>query len=356
MANKRPTTTDVARLAGVSQSAVSMILSNRPSVSFAPETIQRVCAAAEQLGYRPRKKNAVPGSPKDPPLVAVITPTPGNPYYSTLIQSLENEASSNGYNLLTCNTYYDAGTENRYLDLLVSSVYCGIIFTYMPHNWERVRALAFSFPIVIIGDKEDSIDIDTVALNSRTAGELLGRHLFELGHRKAVFITTQLDNNVLRQRRLEGVRQYLESRDARLIVQEEASVNLHRRMYSLNIEYDVGYELADRVCADPTITAYIGVNDMVAYGIMDALLARQLSIPKDCSVCGFDNIFPSCFSNISLTTIDSWLTEKGRDAFGLLVRKITNQPNPNNSSVFQIEYNPKIIVRRSTGPAPKAGG
>lgn len=354
MAKKRPTTTDVARLAGVSQSTVSMILSGRPSVSFHPETIQRVCDAAEQLGYRPRKKNTEAASPlTEPPLVAVVTPTPGNPYYSTLIQSLENEASSNGYNLLTCNTYYDPGTENRYLDLLASSLYRGLIFTYMPYNWERVRALALSFPIVIIGDKEDSIDIDTVALNSRTAGELLGRHLFDLGHRRIVFITTQLDNNILRQRRLEGIRQYLESRGAQLIVQEEVSVNLHQRMYNLNIEYDVGYELANRVCADPAVTAYIGVNDMVAYGIMDALLARRLSIPGDCSVCGFDNIFPSCFSNISLTTIDSCLTEKGRDAFGLLVRKITNQPNTSNTSVFQIEYNPKIIVRRSTGPAAK---
>ena len=71
MASKRPTTTDIARLAGVSQSTVSMILSGRPSVSFSPETIQRVCSAAEQLGYRPRKRNG--GGPSDPPLVAVVT-------------------------------------------------------------------------------------------------------------------------------------------------------------------------------------------------------------------------------------------------------------------------------------------
>ena len=319
MASKRPTTTDIARLAGVSQSTVSMILSGRPSVSFSPETIQRVCSA-------------------------------GNPYYSTLIQALENQASSNGYNLLTCNTYYDADTEGRYLDLLASSIYCGVIFTYMPYNRERVRALSLSFPVVIIGDKADSIDIDTVALNSRTAGELVARHLYELGHRQIAFITTQLDNNIQRQRRLDGIRPYLEKRGARLLVQE-ASVNLHRRKYSLNIEYDVGYKLAAKTSADPAVTAYIGVNDMVAYGIMDALLAQGRSIPGDCSVCGFDNIFPSCFANISLTTIDSCLTEKGRDAFELLMRKITDRPNTNATSVFQIEYNPKIIIRGSTGPA-----
>ena len=348
MASKRPTTTDIARLAGVSQSTVSMILSGRPSVSFSPETIQRVCSAAEQLGYRPRKRNG--GGPSDPPLVAVVTPTPGNPYYSTLIQALENQASSNGYNLLTCNTYYDADTEGRYLDLLASSIYCGVIFTYMPYNRERVRALSLSFPVVIIGDKADSIDIDTVALNSRTAGELVARHLYELGHRQIAFITTQLDNNIQRQRRLDGIRPYLEKRGARLLVQE-ASVNLHRRKYSLNIEYDVGYKLAAKTSADPAVTAYIGVNDMVAYGIMDALLAQGRSIPGDCSVCGFDNIFPSCFANISLTTIDSCLTEKGRDAFELLMRKITDRPDTNATSVFQIEYNPKIIIRGSTGPA-----
>ena len=117
----------------------------------------------------------------------------------------------------------------------------------------------------------------------------------------------------------------------------------------------MGYELAVKASADPAITAYIGVNDMVAYGIMDALLAQGRSIPGDCSVCGFDNIFPSCFANISLTTIDSCLTEKGRDAFELLMRKITDQP-ASATSIFQIEYNPKIIIRRSTGPAPGAEG
>ena len=347
----KPTSNDVARLAGVSQSAVSMILNNKPNVSFSPETIGRVYTAARQLNYRTKKQQKVPMGTTDP-FIAVVSPTMANPYYSTLVQSIENEAARESYGVLVCDTYHDPHTENRYLSLLSTSALHGIIYTFMPFHWEKVKTLSLSVPTVVVGDKNQSIDIDTVELNSTEAGELMARHLLDLGHKKMAFISTPLsENNLPRFRRLEGVRNEVRSTGAELIVRE-ADRNLVSDKYNPDLEYKVGYEFAKSLAKDSSITAYIGVNDMVAYGILDALEERNVRVPDAASVCGFDNIFPSRFHRVALTTIDAFHMEKGRDAFELLHRKMTLGEQNSQTSIFRIEYKPTLLTRESTGPCP----
>ena len=349
MKGKKPTAQDVAALAGVSQSTVSMILNNKPNVSFAPETIERVYNAARQLDYKVKKAQTI-ALTKEEPVIAVVTPMLANPYYSSLVQSVENEASSRDFGVLVCNTYHDSDTESRYLDLFSRSAFAGIIYTFMPYHLERVKALSMSLPVVVVGDKNQSIDIDTVELNSVEAGELIARHLLNFGHKKMAFITTPLSkNNLPRMRRLEGVRSEVEAAGGELVV-VESDKKLTTHKYQPNLEYHVGYELTKSVLKDRSITAYIGVNDMVAYGILDALEEAGLSVPEECSVCGFDNIFPSRFRRVALTTIDSFLMEKGEAAFELLARKISQEKESSNNGIYRIEYKPVLIARGSTGP------
>ena len=348
MKAKKPTALDVARLAGVSQSTVSMVLNNKPDVSFSPETIEKVYSAARQLNYRIKKPRNVPVAKEDS-FIAVVSPSLANPYYSTLVQSLENEASSKGYGVLVCNTYHDPETESRYIDLFAKSALHGVIFTFMPSHWEKVKALSLSIPIVIVSDKNQSVDIDTVELNSTEAGELMAKHLLKLGHRRMAFITTPLGGNHLpRIRRLEGLRNEIKAAEAELLV-VESDKTLMSHKYNLDLEYNVGYELVQPLIKDPSITAYIGVNDMVAYGILDAIEEKNIRIPEERSVCGFDNIFPSRFHRVSLTTVDSFLMEKGRDAFELLYRKMPHEEQESQSGIFRIEYKPVLVIRSSTG-------
>ena len=91
---RKPTSTDVAELAGVSQTSVSLILSGSSRATFSEQTRLRVFEAARQLGYQPpahrtRKKNG-----NDRRLILVLTPTLANQYYSELIQTLEDYAGS----------------------------------------------------------------------------------------------------------------------------------------------------------------------------------------------------------------------------------------------------------------------
>ena len=100
------------------------------------------------------------------------------------------------------------------------------------------------------------------------------------------------------------------------------------------------------------ITAFIGNNDMVAYGIMDAILKKGYLIPKDYSVCGFDNVFASSLRPISLTSVENYMESKGKKAFEMLYEKLDSceAPSGNKNSYFvHIEYKPQLVGRSSTG-------
>lgn len=345
---KKPTTSDIAKLAGVSQSTVSMILTGRSDVTFSEETIGKVFLAAKQLNYTAtrKKKSGILNNK----FIAVVSPTLANPYYSTLIQSSENQAVNNGYSTAIFNTSRDPQIEENYLNFFSQFPFKGIIFTSMPFHQEHVKVLSLNIPVVIISDKSEYMEEDTIEINSIEAGTLIAEHLLELGHKKIAYITTPLATcSTQRRKRLEGVQKSLKNSDAELTI-FESKENTALCKYNLNEEYSAGYKLTQEAMKDTSITAYIGVNDMVSFGIIDALDSAKIHIPEDVSVCGFDNIFPSQFQRISLTTVDSFLIEKGRDAFDLLLRKIKkNIEDKDINEIYRIEYKTKLIIRNSTG-------
>lgn len=351
MRRGRPTTYDIARIAGVSQTTASMILSGKVNVSFSPETIEKVQSAAKALGYvgRERKTTLIDGNSK---IIAIICPALSNPYYSSLNQSIENAASAKGYVTITCNTYRNREIEQQYLDMLANSTICGIVYTFMPHQQDRVRVLSSQIPIVIITDKDEFMETDTVELNSVESGIMIADHLLALGHRKVAFVTSSLSKyNTPRIRRLQGVKERFSAAGAELVI-SESQQKTRTDYYDLHWETRIGYESTKPLIKDKDITAFIGINDMLAYGIVNALLDMKYHIPEDYSVCGFDNIFPSSFNGISLTTIEHSLSEKGSNAFELLERKIEARADSLEvPPICRIEYRPKLIVRNSTGPA-----
>ena len=107
---KKVTTTDIGKMAGVSQATVSMILNKKYNVSFSRETIEKVEKAAEELGYHKsecRRARKLTGQK----LIAVFCPTLTNPYYVMLLQGIEEIAKESGYTVFVCNTLRDLKTE-----------------------------------------------------------------------------------------------------------------------------------------------------------------------------------------------------------------------------------------------------
>ena len=351
---KKVTSQDVAKLAGVSQATVSLVLNGSEEITFTSETREKVLQAARQLNYKlpPRKKERKKRGGNR--TLLVLTPTLTNQYYTELIQSVEDYADQLDYRVTVCNTFRKPDIEKFYLDTMLQNHVDGIIYTFLPSFPRMIEQIASVTPTVIIGEKREEMAICSIELSNVAAGAMLAEHLFQLGHRKIIFISTPFNQfSLAREQRLEGMKKQLEMHGVenglQVMVadrQEEADSINNGPPY----EYLVGRHLtAELIRKQNTATALVGVNDMTALGILNELAAQGLKAPKNYSVCGFDNIFSSCITTPGLTTIDHHLRTRCQAAVDMVVTRSENAPAP---FVNKIEYTPQLIIRGSTGPCP----
>ena len=351
---KKSTSKDVAKLANVSQATVSMVLNKKENVSFSEETVEKVLRAAEELHY------SVPSSTKPlqrdkKKLIALFTPTMINPYYPMLNQAIEETAIPLGYNVLICNSYRNKDIEKYYLELLTDNFVAGVIYTFSPTFPDLIRNLSESIPMVVIGENDAQLNINTVGLNSYKSGMLVAEHLIQLGHKNIAFITTPLENMTLsRKQRFQGILDKLTEHGLGGNFIVKASIDEIETSDSI-YEIESGYNLTVELLREHTVSAIVGVNDITACGIMNALTDNGYKIPQQISVCGFDNIFISSILHPKLTTIDHCIQHRAKTAATILIEHIEKQriSSPRTQlagpDFYKIEYEPQLIVRDSTG-------
>lgn len=354
--NSKATLSDIARMTHLSQSAVSLILNGKSGLSFSEETVRRVHDAAVQLNYRKSNQTVMTAKIFDKRAVAIFCPTVSNPYYSGLVQSIEQSARKRKYNTFVFNTYRDPSSEANFLSILQNTDIAGIIFTAIPTVGELVEKINQSIPIVVLGDRNKELDIDTVEIDNYKAGVLVAEHLVSLGHRHIAYISTTLNqDNSARVRRLEGMQDTFrqKSADSSILVKAK-TISPLEELNQLSVEHSTGYALTKECLPQKDITAFVAVNDMVAYGVVDALRSGGFQIPQDYSVCGFDNIFPSQFGDFGLTTVEHHIQEKGNNAFEILLNRIKNIVGENTMSnrITRVEYQPRLVVRKTTTSPP----
>ena len=358
---KKATSQDVAKLAGVSQSAVSSILNNSAKVSFTEETRAKVFQAAQTLGYQlPRRKKNALGLRTG--LVLVLVPTLANQYYAELGRALESYADSLGVKAIVCSTFRKRELESYYLELFLKMGIGGIVYTFLPSFPQMAQQIDRDTPVVLIGEKEDDLSICSIELSNVKSAVMLGEHLYQLGHRRFAFVSTPFKRTTLaRRQRLDGLQQVLKShglpKDALQVVAPPESYAESETDNSLQpYEYTVGRHLTENLFKKGTdVTAFVAVNDMTAVGIVDALRTMGHSIPEDYSVCGFDNIFTASITTPAITTIDYQLNMRCKAAIDMIMARAgTGGAATTLTQANKIEYTPQLVVRASTGPAPKA--
>lgn len=354
MAKKKITSMDVAREAGVSQATVSMVLNKKYNVSFSRDTIRQVTEAAHRLGYQlPGQRSRK--SLKNRKLLVVFCPTLTNPYYVMLLQGIEAVAKDYGYGVFVCNTQRDLKIEENYLRMMREVAPQGIIYACNPSFGQQVEELSKEIPVVVISNREDEFEIDAVAINNRKPGILMARHLLELGHQDVAFIAPPLTaRQHQRQKRVEGfLMEFGKAGLADRVLVRSSQDSMDTVIPSIESEYRMGYVLTRELLEEEKpITAIAALNDMMAFGAMDALLEKQYRIPGDMSVVGCDNTLFSRLQTIGLTTVEHFVPQKGRDACDIILRKVESQKTYRQgdepTSIYHIEYEPKLIVRGST--------
>ncbi|MBQ9156495.1 MAG: LacI family DNA-binding transcriptional regulator [Eubacterium sp.] len=352
---KKVTTRDIASACGLSQTTVSMVLSGREDIHFKEGTVEKVLETARKMGYRYKKRERKPVSPTTKTIL-IMCPSLSTEYYTTLVRTITKSAKNKGLYTMTTYTMRDLSTEESLLSMAADSGFFGVIYTYAPQAIAKINTLRKQIPFVLINDYNDQLRVPLIELDSRRSGRMIGDHLLSLGHRNIAYMTTPLDPVELpRVRRLDGLKEAFRAAGLDDSLVEAVALTQEQWDYYLmgNRYYDAGYQLTMQYMKRPhKATAFVGTNDQISFGVMDALQKMGYSIPGDYSVCGFDNALASSFEGISLTTIDHSVEEKGAAAVRLLMdgHDAGSVKEDSRSAMLRLEYEPVLLVRKSTGP------
>jgi len=326
---------DVAALAGVSHQTVSRVINGHPNV--APHTRERVEAAIAQLGYRPNiaARALVTGSTRTIGLVTVKINQYG-PAQTML--GLEKAARAAGYSLSV--SILDEATASAMrdaVDRFVSQSVDGIVAlaTYD----DAAAALATldpPVPLVAVQVGGDEVR-PAVGVDQEAGARLATRHLLELGHRTVHHVTGPADSQEARGRQ-DGWR-------SELLAVGAPVPEIIGGDWTPSSGYAAGKQLAERIRNDEDVTAVFLANDQMALGLLAALHEEGLSVPRDVSVVGFDDLPEAPYFTPPLTTVRQDFAELGRRGVQLVLARLQGEdlhPEPVPAA---------LLVRSSTGPA-----
>ena len=302
---------DVARVANVSISTVSHVLSGKRPTSG--PTRQRVADVIAQLGYRP---NRVAQSLvwRRPFALGLIIPDITNPYFPAFALGAEDRVRQRGYTLVLGNSEYDPEREVSYLELVRSQQLAGAIYCLgdelSPILPELKRAVEEGLAVVLVHSPMPSVP--TVSADNRQGGRLAAQHLLELGHRD-IGLVSALPLDEGKADREAGFLDML--REAGMPVDRSAVPTMYG-----NHQIEGGRQAALELLADaPGLTAIFVLNDLMALGTLEAARSLGRSIPADLSVVGFDDSPLAAQLWPALTTIHSPTRDVGRQAAQMLL-------------------------------------
>ncbi|MFF9164270.1 LacI family DNA-binding transcriptional regulator [Streptomyces longwoodensis] len=329
----RVTLATVARKAGVSLPTVSKVLNGRADVSHRTRAkVERLLAAQ---GYRRRP----PGAARAP-LVELVFHELESVWAVELILGVENVAKANGATVVLT----ESGTRHAPAEDWVEGVLrrrplgVVLVFSTLPEPVKR-RLRSFGIPFVIIDPAGDpDPDVPSVGSANWAGGLAATRHLTDLGHRRVAVITGPEDL-MCSLARLDGYRSAMAM--AGLAV-DPALVRYG------DFHVQSGYRHAMELLAlpDPPTALFAG-SDLQALGVLQAARVRGLSVPRDLSVVGYDDVSLAQWTSPPLTTVHQPLRHMAEEA----TRMLLEQADPDGTA-RRIELATRLVVRQTTaGPA-----
>lgn len=308
---------DVARLANVSQSTVSRVLSGATeTIPIGEETRQRVLDAVKLLEYQP---NLHAGSLRGQKtrMIAVMIADIGNPFYHPMVRAIQDVADQYKYDVIVTNSDHTQDGEQHFLDAMMRRPVDGVIL--VPYH---------------IGDEE----IDALIQRTGAAVGVVGQHILhpradvtfgddtqavfdavtwlirDKGHQRVAFIGVQGDFSASTRRK-----QAYEN-----AVRAAGHDLLDEHMPLGDWSFESGYHCMRELLALPQRpTAVVACNDLMAIGAMEAIRQAGLAMPQDVALIGFDDIPPASWLSPRLTTIAQYPHQMG----SLLAQSLFNRFN-----------------------------
>ena len=331
---RRPASTDVASLAGVSQKTVSRVMNGEPYVK--EQVRLRVLAAAQQLGYRRNNAARALNSGKTQRIGVVSL---GSALFgpSSMLIELERAARSTGYSLSIVTTFEgDPAGVSGAVDSLLTEGVDGIVLSEPIDEGESLR-LDTDIPVLSLG-RFPGLTGPRVVITGDAgpdSGAVATEHLLSLGHRTVWHVA--------------GPQQWWSARDR--LAGWRRALAAAGADEPPRIEGDwspaSGYAAGSRLARNPRVTAVFVANDDMAIGVMRALAEAGRRVPEDVSVIGMDDIPCAAYQSPPLTTVRQDFATMARQGLEALVHEIDGAPD-NPPEVAQPPT--CLVVRQSTAP------
>ena len=319
---KRATLADVAERAGVSKTAVSLVLNNRPGSRLSTDVADRVHAAAAELNYRPNPaarslrlgKTHIVGFISDD--VAITR------YASAMIRGALDVAQQYDYTVLIAETGSDPGRREHVVQAMLDRRPDSLVFGLMGAKEIDVPDSTKGLPVVVLNGSSSAKHPSVVPAEFE-AGVEVAELLIESGHRRIgivgypppVLFDPRVSSTI--GERLAGIESVL----------DRAGITVTATVEHQHWEPHHGYQATQQILdSHPEITALICMNDRLSFGAYQALHERGLHVPDDISIASFDDDEIASYLRPQLTTAGIPYERMGREAMAMLLDATIPRP------------------------------
>ncbi|MEL7447948.1 MAG: LacI family DNA-binding transcriptional regulator [Pseudomonadota bacterium] len=331
---RRATSYDVARLAGVSQSAVSRVFQSGASAS--QDMRERVLAAANELGYRP---NAIARGliTQRSNMAGVVISKQTNLYYPEVLVQLTQRFSEHGVRVLLFALEHEGDTQSV-IDQMLQYQVDGVVTAAMLSEAQLAVLKQAQIPVVLFNRALPDANVNSVRCDQEEGERWLVGELVAAGHRRFSIVSGPADSPVSTERTAGALRRL-----------EELGID------NVNVVVgDYGYESGRAAMASILSAqkpdAVIAANDAMAIGCIDeAREGFSLDVPGDVSVVGFDGVGPARFAAYKLCTVRQPVGRMTEAAVSMLLERIENPALSSEKRVFSGERVHGGSARLSSG-------
>jgi DNA-binding LacI/PurR family transcriptional regulator len=338
---------------GLSPATLSLVMNRSVVADSIPKATQdQIFAAADKFNYRP---NFMARSLRTQRsfTIGVLVPEVSEGYATLVLSGIEEHLLREGYFYFVASHHHRPDLIDEYPRLLLDRSVEGLIAVDTPWHHD------LSIPVVTVSGHNEVNKVTNIVLDHGRAAQLALEHLFELGHRRIALIKGQEFSSDT------------ESRwDAIVQAAARLGLTIHSKLTTqLQGEIptpDLGYQVIRRLLAKhEPFTAIFAFNDISAIGAIRALREKELRVPEDVSVVGFDDIQSAAYQNPGLTTVRQPLRKMGKIAAETVLRGITRGDRDhtadrtgdhNADHPRQITVEPELVVRESTSAAARVEG
>jgi DNA-binding LacI/PurR family transcriptional regulator len=332
---------DVAKQAKVSKTTVSRIL-NGNYAHTTEVTRKRVLQAIKDLDYRP---NALAKGLKSmrTNVIGIMLSNLKNPFWSTVLEGVEDTCHDLGYNLMICNSNENPEMEEEYIKEFQMRQVDGMIMNPTCRNPQIYEKLAVEkYPLVVVNRRMPNLNTYNVLVDNVKGAHIAVNHLLKNGRKKVAVCVYKNPYVSTWKERIEGYQKAILSNGFTL---EDCII--------LEIEQrgDTQKESIMRLISKyPGIDAVFSTNNMITLELVGAIKEMGLKIPEDIAVVSYDETIWAKHLDPPITTINQPGYRMGQMAAQHLIEMITADVKPEPKTVM---LEPELIVRKSCGAIPK---